>query len=186
MGGRTASAAQNKSGQIHRQTMRMLIYALVPGETKEDALGHGQYVFDQLTGVRPGFWPVYDYYVTFDEDGMDVAGADRWGDLPTAVPAQSEQATEWLEAAVESANDGFSDALNTVTDAVDSDSAQDLFTDRQFKRACRKLGRNRGFPHRVYDQDTTGLITMNRINNIREPDPQADADFWVVPADVHI
>lgn len=67
--------------------MHMLIRGLVYADDPDEAVAAARTgVFDRL--VRD---EVFDYYVTADMDGQGVAGTDRWGDYPTAVPAMADE-----------------------------------------------------------------------------------------------
>lgn len=67
-----------------------LIYALVEASTGDEALATRTTVFERLVGTQPQSRAVFDYFVTFDEDDTTVAGKTRWGDLPVAVPVESD------------------------------------------------------------------------------------------------
>lgn len=60
--------------------MHMVIYTLVEASTRDDAVATGKTVFNRLVGSDPHAEAVFDYYVTFDQEGMTVAGSlEVWG-----------------------------------------------------------------------------------------------------------
>lgn len=175
--------------------MHLIIYAVVTGTDKEDALGRGKHVFDTLTRPRHNS-AVFDYYTAFDEDGNSVSGEDRWGEHPAVVPLDSATGTEWAEDGIESTRDQLSDALDTVAAGMtdsESDDTEASFTgdvditrNFQFKYACLKIGRDRGLPYRVYDQNGDSIASLDELEHIRSSETDSDTNLWVVPADVHI
>lgn len=202
--------------------MHQIIYAVVTGTDKEDALGRGKHVFDTLTRPRHNS-AVFDYYTAFDEDGNSVSGEDRWGEHPAVVPLDSATGTEWVEDGIKSTRNQLSDALDTVAAGMTDSEADDTdpsfltqFSDLvksifsplspsengntgspftgdiditrnfQFRYACLKIGRDRGLPYRVYDQNGDSIASLDKLEHIRSSEADSDTNLWVVPADVHI
>jgi hypothetical protein len=175
--------------------MHQIIYAVVTGIDKEDALGHGKYVFDILTRPRHNS-AVFDYYTTFDDDGNNASAKDRWGEHSAAVPLDSATGTEWVEDSIESTRNQLSDALDTVAADITDSKADDtepsvtgdvdITRNSQFKYACLKIGRDRGLPYRVYDQNGDSIASLDELEHIRSSEADSDTNLWVVPADVHI
>lgn len=54
-------------------------------------------LFDRLVGADQHSCAVFDYFVSFDEEGTSVAGKARWGEPPTAAPVGSDGGQDLLE-----------------------------------------------------------------------------------------
>ncbi|MFC4451112.1 hypothetical protein [Halorussus aquaticus] len=109
--------------------MHTVIYSLVEASTRDEALATGKTVFDRLVGASLHADAVFDYYVTFDESGTSVAGKARWGDLPVAVPVESDDGQKLLERGWEATKSEFKRNLDRVRDALEELSDEEIMRD---------------------------------------------------------
>lgn len=162
--------------------MHMVIYTLVEASTRDDALSTGTAVFDRLVGAVPHAGAVYDYYVTFDEDGTTVAGKARWGDLPVAAPVDSDDSQELLERGWEATKDEFQRNLDRVKEALDERSDEAIMRDEDLARhAFRRVGAYDGPSIFLYDEHGSGIRHRNQLDRVLDE----SEDLWIVPANVH-
>ena len=98
--------------------MHIVIYTLVEASTRDDAVATGKAVFDRLVGADPHGGAVFDYFVTFDQEGTTVAGKARWGDLPVAARVDSDKGQELLERGWDATKSEFQRNLNRVQEAL--------------------------------------------------------------------
>jgi hypothetical protein len=162
--------------------MHQLIYAPSPDE----ALGTARTAFDQLVGADLRDVPVFDYYVTFDEAGNGISGADRWGDLPTAARVDSEEGQALLDRGWEATKQAFDDALASITEGLDDLSPEEIMHDKDSIRYhCYRLGQYAGPTISLYDEHGRGIRHRDHLEAIQTDAPPADYELWIVPADVH-
>jgi len=98
--------------------MHMVIYTLIEASTRDDAVATGKTVFDRLVGADPHAGAVFDYFVTFDQEGTTVAGKARWGDLPVAARVDSDEGQELLGRGWDATKSEFQRNLNRVQEAL--------------------------------------------------------------------
>ncbi|SFL64317.1 hypothetical protein SAMN04487950_4472 [Halogranum rubrum] len=162
--------------------MHMVIYTLVEASTRDDALATGKTVFDRLVGAAPHAGAVFDYYVTFDEDGTSVAGSARWGDLPVAAPVDSNDGEELLERGWEATKEEFERNLERVKEAIGELSDKEIMRDGDLARhAFHQVGAYDGPTIFLYTEHASGIRHREQLDRILEE----SEDLWIVPADVH-
>ena len=162
--------------------MHMVIYTLVEASTHDDALATGKTVFDRLVGADPHAGAVFDYYVTFEEEDTSVAGKARWGELPTAVPVDSDDGQDLLDRGWEATKEEFERNLERVKEAIDELSDEAIMRDEDLARhAFHQVGAYDGPSMFLYDQHATGIRHREQLDRLLE----ASEDLWIVPADVH-
>jgi len=163
--------------------MHQLIYAIVSAPTAEQALSRAKHVFDRLTGGDLSQAPVFDYYVTFDDESSRVAGPARWGDRPTVARIDSPAGQHLLESGWEATEREFHRTLTRVREALAESSDEELMSDVMARHACRTLGAYRGPSVYLYDEHSQGVRHREALDRVLE---SADENpLWVVPADVH-
>lgn len=162
--------------------MHMVIYALVEASTRDDAVATGKVVFDRLVGADPHAGAVFDYYVTFDQEGTRVAGNARWGDLPVAARVDSDEGSELLERGWNATKKEFQRNLNRVREALDELSDDEIMRDEDLARlAFHQVGAYDGPSIFLYDEHGCGIRHRDQIDCIVDE----SNNLWIVPADVH-
>jgi predicted RNase H-like HicB family nuclease len=162
--------------------MHMLIYAIVEASTSEEALARGKAAFDRLVGAHPDARPVFDYYVTFDEQTSEVAGPARWGQRPAAAPADSTAGRDLIEAGWETTATAFEENLQRVKDALEAYSDAEIRRNEDLTRhAFYEVGAYRGPTVALYDEAANGIRSREHLDRLLEECEEP----WVVPADVH-
>ena len=162
--------------------MHMLISALVEASHQDEALAASNSAFDQLTGARSDCAPVFDYYVTFDEDGTIVAGRARWGELPVAVPVDTDEGQQLLERGWQATDQEFQRNLDRIKEGLEEYSDEAIMRDEDLIRhACHQLGAYEGSSIFLYDEFGGGIRDRDRLDAILD----GSDDLWIVPADVH-
>ena len=162
--------------------MHIVIYTLVEASTRDDAVATGKAVFDRLVGANPHAGAVFDYFVTFDQEGTTVAGKARWGDLPVAARVNSDEGQDLLERGWEATKKEFERNLDRVKEALDELSDEEIMRDEDLARhAFHQVGAYDGPSIFLYDEHGCGIRHRSQLDRIvGESD-----DLWVVPADVH-
>lgn len=142
----------------------------------------------------------FDYYTTFDEDGLGVSGEDRWGDLPTVAKADSEDGQELIQRAMDGMKKNFERNVEKIKKAVNNYEPEELMDClsiedddvSMFRHYCYKIGQYRGFEVRLYDQVGEGIRNERHLENVLNKWPEVsdegkyeDEEIYVVPADVH-
>jgi len=165
--------------------MHMVIYALVEASTEDEALAAGKAVFNRLVGTEPHSRAVFDYFVTFEQEDVTMAGKARWGDLPTAASINSEEGTELLDRAWSATKEEFERNLNRVKEALDELSDEEIMRDEDLARhAFHQVGAYEGPSIPMYDQHAQGIRHRDQLDRILEEDEDSQT-LWIVPADVH-
>lgn len=164
--------------------MHMLIRSLVYADNENEALAYGKGAFDQL--VWDG---VFDYYKTADMDGDGVAGTDRWGDYPEAVPAESDEGRELIENGWEYTVEEYERSLDQVEGFLDGHDREELWEDEaahmEFSYPFYKVGQFEGSSTFLYDQHGQGIRHRGHLDRVLENEYDYEGDVYVVPADVH-
>src|SRR6056297_3671507 len=162
--------------------MHTVIYSLVEESTRDEALATGKMVFDRLVGASTHADAVFDYYVTFDESGTSVAGKGRWGDLPVAVPVESDDGQELLERGWDATKSEFKRNLDRVREALEELSDEEIMRDEELARhAFHQVGAYDGRTIFLYDEHGSGIRHRDHLNRILDE----SENLWIVPADVH-
>ena len=102
--------------------MHMVIRVIVGAEDDVEALEKAKETLDTI--VERG---VFDYYTTFDMDGHDVSGKDRWGNLPVVESIESEKGKELLEEGMKYNYKHFEEAITKVRKVLDRYNNDELF-----------------------------------------------------------
>ncbi|WP_135806926.1 hypothetical protein [Halorussus marinus] len=162
--------------------MHMLIYSLVEASTRDEALATGKTVFDRLVGASPHADAVFDYYVTFDEADTSVAGKARWGDLPVAMPVESDDGQELLERGWDATKSEFNRNLDRVREVLEELSDEEIMRDDGLARhAFHQVGAYDGPTIFLYDEHGSGIRHRNQLDRILDE----GENLWIIPADVH-
>lgn len=173
------SADQRVGEVIH---MHQIIYALVEASTEDDALVKGKATFDRLVGAELEATPVFDYYMTFDNDSSTVAGKARWGEMPVVAPVESDDGEALLERGWEATKDEFERNLDRVSELVEELTTDELMHNKGLARnACHNLGAYRGPSLFLYDESGSGIRHREQLDGVLDSDEQ----LWILPADVH-
>jgi len=162
--------------------MHIVIYTLIEASTRDDTVATGKAVFDRLFGADPHAGAVFDYYVTFDQEGTTVAGKARWGDLPVTARVNSDEGQELLERGWEATKSEFQRNLNRVQEALDELSAGEIMRDENLARyAFHQVGAYDGPSSFLYDEHGCGIRHRGQLDRVLEE----SKELWIVPADVH-
>lgn len=132
--------------------MHAIVYALVEGATERDALSKAKAAFDELVESDAN---IIDYYATFDEAGLEAAGIDRWGDLPTAAPIDSPDGEILVDRAWRDSNE-----TDKITFHLDESSEENGVV--------------------LFDETGTHITDREKLDSFLARD-----DGWIVPADAH-
>ena len=163
-------------------SMHQIIYALVDAESEEDALEEATVTVDRLVGARLDERPVFDYYVTFDDEDVAVAGKARWGERPVAARVESHEGARLLKRGGDATVSEFERNLEKVREACEEMTDEEVMRDTDFVRhACHNLGAYRGPALFLYDEYGDGIRHRSHLNRILE----SSESLWIVPADVH-
>lgn len=172
--------------------MHQLIYGLVYDESHADGLERAKYdVFQPLVEEH-----VFDYYVTFEEDGHGVAGRDRWGELPAVVEADTQRGQQLInrgwDATVEEYWRGFKRVEEFIHEHEPSEFWRDPDLYAQYQLDFQRIGEHHGPGTFLYDQDGEGIRHESHLESVQNywREEYADElyenqDLYVVPADVH-
>jgi len=164
--------------------MHTIIYAIVVAESKEDALGLGKSVFDQLVGVGQHSTPVFDYYTTFDDHSSTVSGPARYGEKPSAVPINDPRGARMLHRGWKYTKAEFDRNMNNIREGLETYSNEEIREDIdadmvRYYMDC--VGQYRGPSIRLYSEHGEGIRNRRNLDQILE----GSDDLWIVPADVH-
>ncbi|WP_440988365.1 hypothetical protein [Haloarchaeobius baliensis] len=162
--------------------MHQIIYTLVDAESEEEALEQATVTFDRLVGARLDERPVFDYYVTFDDEDAAVAGKSRWGERPVAAPVDSHEGARLLKRGWDATVAEFERNLEKVDEALEEMTVAEMMHDKALVRhACNNIGSFRGPSLFLYDSHRNGIRNRSHLDRILS---SADS-LWIVPADVH-
>lgn len=167
----------------------MVIRAIVYARGKDEALAQAKSsVFDEL--VRNQY--PFDYYVTFDEKGTTVAGKARWGELPVAVPADSEEGEELIEGGWKATVKEYRRYWSEIQEFVQGEhEPKELWQSSEHwmvRHAMYAFGRYSGPSIFLYTDYGEGIRTREQLDKTLEdhaPGEDDEENVYVVPADVH-
>lgn len=172
--------------------MHQLIYGLVYDSTPEEALeGAKRDVFQPLVPEE-----VFDYFVTFDEEGRGFAGRDRWGSRPAAVAADTGAGEKLIDHGWEATVQGYMRSFQRVEEFMEEHNPSEFWTDEEVHRAYlfdfNRIGEFQGTGTFLYDQDGEGIRYEAHLENVRNYWSEEslgssfeNQELYVVPADVH-
>ena len=156
-----------QSSALKMFKMHMVIYALVEASTENEALAAGKAVFNRLVGADLHSPAVFDYFVTFDQEDVTMAGKARWGDLPTAAPVNSGEGGELLERGWNATTEDFQRNLDRVKEALDELSDEAIMRDEDFARyAFHQVGAYEGPSIPMYNQHAQGIRHPGQLDLI--------------------
>ncbi|MFD1648002.1 hypothetical protein [Haloarchaeobius litoreus] len=162
--------------------MHQIIYALVDAESEEDALEQANLTFDRLVGARLDERPVFDYYVTFDDEDAAVAGKARWGERPVAARVDSHDGARMLKRGWDATVSEFERNLEKVEEALEEMTVEEMMHDTNLVRhACHHIGAFRGPSLFLYDGHANGIRNRSHLDRVLD----SSESLWIVPADVH-
>lgn len=172
--------------------MHQLIHGLVYADSSEEALETARHdVFEPL--VRRS---VYDYVVTFDQDGRGVSGADRWGSLPPAVSVETDRGEELVDRGWEATTDSYQRSFDRVEEFLSTHDPQNFWEEQEihmeYALDFQRIGQFEGPATFLYDQDGVGIRNRGHLESVRnywtdlgDSEPYENLELYVVPADVH-
>jgi hypothetical protein len=171
--------------------MHQLIHGLVYAESPDDALTEARYdVFTPLVEKN-----LFDYFVTFDQDGLGVSGKDRWGELPAATPAESEQGQELIQRGWEATVDEYRRSFDRLQDFLDDHEPEEFWNDGEvhgeYVLDFHRIGQFQGPATFLYDQNGDGIRDKAHLEQVEnywedlETQQYENLNLYVVPADVH-
>ena len=162
--------------------MHQIIYALVEAESEKEALEEATVTFDSLVGSRLDERPVFDYYVTFDDEDATVAGKARWGDRPVAARVDSHEGALLLKRGWDTTVAEIERNLEKVDEALAELTVEELMHDKALVRhACKNIGSFRGHSLFLYDGHANGIRNRSHLDRVLG----SSESLWIVPADVH-
>ncbi|WIV68893.1 hypothetical protein [Natrialbaceae archaeon AArc-T1-2] len=160
----------------------MVIYTLVEASTRNDAVATGKAVLDRLVRADPHGGTVFDYFVTFDQEGSTVAENARWGDSPVATRVDSDEVQEPLERGWDATKSKFQRNLKRVREALDKLSDDEIMRNRGLARhAFHQVGAYDGPSIFLYDECGCGIWHRGQLDRVLEE----SEELWIVPVDVH-
>jgi len=170
--------------------MHKIIYALVEGKDKEEAIEKAKKVFEGLCeGQRP-----YDYYQCFDEPSpYSISGDNRWGKRSPAVLVKSKEGKKLLAEVWGYTKEEMRKSFERVKEAI-KDIGFDSFFDYTFHKnstndavdmiglrcECSYLGYDSHSNAFIYTEEGQLLIQKDLDYALRE-----SGELYLVPADVH-
>lgn len=171
--------------------MHQLIHGLVYAESPDHALNEAKRdVFTPLVEQN-----LFDYFVTFDQDGLGVSGSDRWGELPAAASAESSQGRQLIEHGWEATVDEYERGFDRLQEFLDKYEPEKFWTDGdvhgEYVLDFHHLGQFKGEATFLYDQHGEGIRDRNHLERVENywedlgSQQYENLDLYVVPADVH-
>lgn len=163
--------------------MHRVISAIVYAKDEESALKHAKKIFEELVEVR-----CFDYYVTFDNEDVKMAGKARWGALPPVASVDSVEGKKLVAEGMKYTKESFMEYISYVRKQLELYSDEELFEEDMkrekevlnalsddnppeeaifmFKHYCRCVGQSRG-PHvYLYDSDGEGIRNPGHLDNV--------------------
>lgn len=185
------------------QIIRIITYAY----SEEEALERAKSVLDDnLVGEEYG---MFDYGEFFDNDGSEVSGKGRWGDMPSVVLADSKDGKKFIDEGMKATKDSFIESVKGIRRIIDKYSDEELFEEKRmsikgkildeldternnnlglgyFRYYCRNSGASRGSNIFLYDDDGEGIDTTSHLKKVLNKWGKEDKrKVYVVPVDVH-
>jgi len=168
--------------------MHQVITVIVYAENKNEALDKAKTIFERLCENQYPF----DYFTTFDEDGIGTSGKDRWGNLPAVTLAISKKGKELIEQGIKFTKDEFMENLKIIRKLLKKKTDKELFEKdggvEMFRFSCYQIGRHRGSSVWLYDNDGEGITDPEHLKNVLKKwndKSYRGLKIYVVPADVH-
>lgn len=169
--------------------MHMLIFLLTSGLSSEDALNSAKrIVLDHFIGEQGPF----DYAVPFDDDYTDVAGKNRWKNIPAVMKADSPEALKIIDDMMKQQRLEFDENILALRDILSKKTGDDLFEDDDIRYRCHVLSCCNG-PHVRLYLDDQAIIRKKDLKDAYERHEKLNVntwekkrDLWLVPFDVHI
>lgn len=160
----------------------MIIYAIVEASAQSQAVERGKNVFDELAGDVIETDAVFGYYVCFDKPGLEVAGSDRWGDLPVAARLDSAEGQQLLNRGIEETESRFTENLEDIRQVLRNHDDEEIMLDNRLRFKFRRIGRFRGSTTPMYTERCVGIRNRDHLDDVI-----AEGDnLWIVPADAHV
>jgi len=166
--------------------MHMVIRAIVYANSREEAKVRAERVFKDLTENEEPF----DYYSIGFRDGSQA----------NAFKATSKQGKELLERGMKLMAGDFGRSLEAIRQHINKPNNVLMLdgeeTGSLWRYHCYQLGMYRGPAVWLYDDDGEGIRDSEHLENALnkwrclyeddgKPNPHANDEVWVVPADVH-
>ncbi len=152
--------------------MHVTIYAVVPGETREEALEIAETVFGGLQERR-----AFDYYVICPPTDVhwitDITG---WETLEAAMSAQDREFLRYLDKVKRILN------THTAEDILNSSSSCRDLDLQLFRHNCFNLGKYEGYPLIVYSEGGDAVRNCRELQELMAKEKQV---LWLVSADTH-
>ena len=138
---------------------------------------------------------LFDYYVTFDQDGSGVAGRDRWGDLPVVAEAETEEGRDLIDDGWEYTTNEYEKSLESLEEFFEEHELSELWEEpsvhRDYHHNFHRVGEYRGPSTFLYDQDSQGIRheghlkkVLNHWDDLHDDENSyEEQDLYVVPAD---
>jgi alkanesulfonate monooxygenase SsuD/methylene tetrahydromethanopterin reductase-like flavin-dependent oxidoreductase (luciferase family) len=155
--------------------MHMLLRAVIPAETKEEALEKAKPVFEKVVE-----WGRFDYFATFDEDWAK----ERWKDVPVAVKFSSKKGQQLINDGLRFTKELFIEALGHIREYIEDKTDEEVFLldDYGFHYNATLIGEIIGTNTYVYDWDCNSIRTPKDVEELKK---FKDQTLWVVCADTH-
>jgi len=161
--------------------MHMVIRVIVYASSQKEALEKGKKVLTQLCEEEK-----FDYYATFDKEGLVVAGKDRWGNLPVAAKLSSKEGKKLISEGFCAMRRNFYHYLNKIREYLKENSNKQIFEDPTwFRFYCYCLGQYQGSEVWLYNDDGEGIRNTTELKWALNPKGISKENIWIVPADVH-
>jgi hypothetical protein len=167
--------------------MHMIIAAIVYAENKEDAAAQGKDIFKELVGTEENSGE-FDYYQMFEEDGLEIAGRDRWGNYPRAAKATSPVMLKLVGQLWDNYSKERKEYLGYIREELKTKTDEQILVSRyssMFGYYCYMLGSYKGHAIPLYDSEGNGITDIRVLQYIYEGKPSELERAYVVPADVH-
>lgn len=178
----------------------MVIRAIVYAENKDKAQDKAETVFERLVEDTQ-----FDYYVSFDKDGMGMSGKDRWVKLPAVAEATSRKGKKLIDEGMQFTKVAFTEAMKEIRFITEKYSDKDIFEEKDkdsgnlggfFKHYVYRVGQYRGSSVWLYDSEGEGIKRPTHLKGVLEKwkclyedegkeNPYEKLKVYVVPADVH-
>jgi len=159
----------------------MVIRVIVYASSKEEALEKGKKVFTQLCEEKN-----FDYYTTFDKEGLVVAGKDKKGNLPVVAKLSSKEGKKLISKGFCPMRKNFYYYLNKIRKCLQEKSNKQLFEDSfLFRYYCHCLGQYSGTEIWLYNNDGKGIKNARELKLALNPEGISKENIWIVPANVY-